>query len=280
MASATVSKAKEEPSQLQAQPLQRKADSSPNTHDSHSALNTALPAQRKADSASHDPTLHTHTQNSSGLPPQLKAGIESMSGLSMDDVTVHYNSDKPAQLQAHAYAQGTDIHLASGQEKHLPHEAWHVVQQKQGRVSATVFSPKLDSRINNITHLQDGVMKPIQFEIIAPPRGTLVCAYHTWMDFAETRDDLPLGIWGNQQIRDIVNDYINQFDWIPAQQVVDHILMVWNQQNIPEGHVLGGDHLTPDQIRRVRTGQQLNEVDRQMIELRSQFGLNLDFLDP
>ena len=45
----------------------------------------------------------------------------------MDDVNVHYNSNKPAQLQAHAYAQGTDIHLGPGQEKHLPHEAWHVV---------------------------------------------------------------------------------------------------------------------------------------------------------
>jgi hypothetical protein len=47
-------------------------------------------------------------------------GIENLSGFSMSDVKVHYNSDKPAQLQAHAYAQGTDIHLASGQEKHLP----------------------------------------------------------------------------------------------------------------------------------------------------------------
>ena len=56
----------------------------------------------------------------------------------MNDVKVHYNSDKPAQLQAHAYAQGTDIHVASGQEKHLPHEAWHVVQQKQGRVKPTI----------------------------------------------------------------------------------------------------------------------------------------------
>jgi hypothetical protein len=35
----------------------------------------------------------------------------------MDDVKVHYNSAKPAQLNAHAYAQGTDIHIASGQEK-------------------------------------------------------------------------------------------------------------------------------------------------------------------
>ncbi len=76
--------------------------------------------------------------NQTGLPNQLKSGIEQLSGLSMDDVKVHYNSDKPAQLQAHAYAQGTDIHISSGQEKHLPHEAWHVVQQKQGRVKPTL----------------------------------------------------------------------------------------------------------------------------------------------
>jgi hypothetical protein len=56
----------------------------------------------------------------------------------MDDVRVHYNSAKPAQLQALAYTQGTDIHVAPGQEKHLPHEAWHVVQQKQGRVQPTM----------------------------------------------------------------------------------------------------------------------------------------------
>jgi hypothetical protein len=78
------------------------------------------------------------TENNTGLPDNLKSGIENLSGYSMGDVKVHYNSDKPAQLQAHAYAQGTDIHLASGQEKHLPHEAWHVVQQKQGRVQSTM----------------------------------------------------------------------------------------------------------------------------------------------
>ncbi|UII33646.1 DUF4157 domain-containing protein [Fulvivirga ulvae] len=86
-----------------------------------------LPVQRQAVSKN----------NNTGLPDNLKSGIENLSGHSMDDVKVHYNSDKPAQLQAHAYAQGTDIHLASGQEQHLPHEAWHVVQQKQGRVQAT-----------------------------------------------------------------------------------------------------------------------------------------------
>lgn len=76
--------------------------------------------------------------NSTGMPDNLKSGIENLSGYAMDDVKVHYNSAKPAQLNAHAYAQGTDIHLAPGQEKHLPHEAWHVVQQKQGRVRPTV----------------------------------------------------------------------------------------------------------------------------------------------
>lgn len=76
-------------------------------------------------------------ENNTGLPDTLKTGIENLSGLSMDDVRVHYNSDKPAQLQALAYAQGTEIHVAPGQERHLPHEAWHVVQQMQGRVMPT-----------------------------------------------------------------------------------------------------------------------------------------------
>jgi hypothetical protein len=75
--------------------------------------------------------------NNTGLPNQLKSGIESLSGMSLDNVKVHYNSAKPTQLNAHAYAQGTDIHVAPGQERHLPHEAWHVVQQAQGRVKPT-----------------------------------------------------------------------------------------------------------------------------------------------
>lgn len=77
-------------------------------------------------------------ENRTGMPDNLKSGIENLSGFSMDDVQVHYNSPQPKQLQAHAYAQGSNIHLAPGQERHLPHEAWHVVQQKQGRVQATM----------------------------------------------------------------------------------------------------------------------------------------------
>ncbi len=76
-------------------------------------------------------------ENKTGMPDNLKSGIEQLSGLDMSDVRVHHNSSKPASVQAHAYTQGTDIYIASGQDKHLPHEAWHVAQQKQGRVKPT-----------------------------------------------------------------------------------------------------------------------------------------------
>ncbi len=76
-------------------------------------------------------------ENNTGLPDNIKSNVESLSEISMDDVRVHYNSPKPAQMQALAYTQGTDIHVAPGQEKHLSHEAWHVVQQAQGRVDPT-----------------------------------------------------------------------------------------------------------------------------------------------
>ncbi|MBD2066009.1 DUF4157 domain-containing protein [Leptolyngbya sp. FACHB-671] len=76
--------------------------------------------------------------NQTGLPDGLKTGIESISGISMDNVKVHYNSSQPVQLNAYAYARGSEIHIAPGQERHLPHETWHVVQQAQGRVQPTM----------------------------------------------------------------------------------------------------------------------------------------------
>ena len=56
-------------------------------------------------------------KNETGMPDHLKVGVEELSGL--------------------AYTQGTDIHVAPGQEQHLPHEAWHVAQQMAGRVEPT-----------------------------------------------------------------------------------------------------------------------------------------------
>ena len=77
-------------------------------------------------------------RNRTGLPDNLRAGIENLSGVSMDGVRVHRGSSFPSQVQAHATTQGADIHLAPGQDRHLPHEAWHVVQQAQGRVRPTM----------------------------------------------------------------------------------------------------------------------------------------------
>lgn len=116
--------------------------------------------------------------NQTGMPDNLKNGIESLSGISMDAVRVHYNSSKPAQLNAHAYAQGTDIHIAPGQEQHLPHEAWHVVQQAQGRVKPTM-QMKAGVPVNDdagLEHEADvmGAMAmqvqhaPIQAKLLAP----------------------------------------------------------------------------------------------------------------
>ncbi len=76
-------------------------------------------------------------ENNTGMPDNVKAGIESMSGMDLSDVNVNYNSEKPAQLNALAYAQGNNIEMGPGSEQHLGHEAWHVVQQRQGRVEAT-----------------------------------------------------------------------------------------------------------------------------------------------
>jgi hypothetical protein len=73
-----------------------------------------------------------------GLPDNLKSGVESLSGMNLDQVKVHYNSSRPAQLDALAYAQGSDIHVGPGRQHTLAHEAWHVVQQKRGRVAPGV----------------------------------------------------------------------------------------------------------------------------------------------
>lgn len=127
--------------------LQEMADQSPQ-------VNKAVQLQAMADKHVLQQKPIQKKNNNTGLPDHLKAGIENLSGYSMDGVNVHYNSNKPAQLQAHAFAQGNDIHLASGQEKHLPHEAWHVVQQKQGRVQAT-FQLKDKVSVNDDAGLEN-----------------------------------------------------------------------------------------------------------------------------
>lgn len=102
---------------------------------------SALPSSRPGTVRQREepvPDEKAAQKNDTGLPDSLKSGVEQLSGMSLDNVRVHYNSQKPAAVGALAYAQGTDIHVAPGQEEHLPHEAWHVVQQAQGRVKPTM----------------------------------------------------------------------------------------------------------------------------------------------
>lgn len=95
-----------------------------------------LVAQRKTPEEAQA-TVGTESGTKGGLPDSLRSGIETLSGMSMGDVQVEYNSPEPAKLGALATTQGKSIQLGPGQEKHLPHEAWHAAQQKQGRVRAT-----------------------------------------------------------------------------------------------------------------------------------------------
>ncbi|HEX8261936.1 MAG TPA: DUF4157 domain-containing protein [Allosphingosinicella sp.] len=83
------------------------------------------------------PAARTAAPAPTSLPEPLKSGAEALGGFSLADVKVHRDSPEPAELGALAFTRGGDIHLATGQELHLPHETWHAVQQKQGRVSAT-----------------------------------------------------------------------------------------------------------------------------------------------
>jgi hypothetical protein len=83
------------------------------------------------------PARSAANRGPSGLPAGLRRRVEQLSGVAMDGVKVHYDSPEPAQVQALAFTKGTDIHVAPGQEKHIAHEAWHVVQQAQGRVNKT-----------------------------------------------------------------------------------------------------------------------------------------------
>tara|TARA_B100001093_G_scaffold66104_1_gene56044 strand:+ start:6490 stop:8040 length:1551 start_codon:yes stop_codon:yes gene_type:complete len=114
-----------------------------NNETTNSQENNLQVIQNKANNSSIVKSLESVQlkSNNSSIPNNLKSGVENVTGVSMDDVKVHYNSSEPAKVNAHAYAQGNEVHLGAGQEKHLPHELGHVAQQKKMNV-------KPDSKIN------------------------------------------------------------------------------------------------------------------------------------
>lgn len=159
-------------------------------------LNAALPVQRLE--AMRPP-------NRTGLPDRLKEGVEAMSGMSLDSVRVHYNSSQPAQLNALAYAQGSDIHVAPGQERHLPHEAWHVVQQAQGRVRPTM-QMKGDIPVNDEVGLEReadamGARAAQGGDTAAGPSGHVATGSGPAIRQMYVAPALsPLGPWGHQPL--------------------------------------------------------------------------------
>ncbi|MDR0917923.1 MAG: DUF4157 domain-containing protein [Oscillospiraceae bacterium] len=113
----------------------------------HSSQQKSIDAvQRKVNQKQINSSINSFSENNNansseivtGIPGNMKSNLEKMSSMNFDNVKVHYNSDKPAQLSALAYTRGSDVYVAPGQEKHLPHELGHVVQQARGEVAPTL----------------------------------------------------------------------------------------------------------------------------------------------
>ena len=101
------------------------------------AQHTVVPAA-PAPGGPGRPRAAATTPKHHGIARAPESRVETLSGIPMDDVTVHYNSSNPTQVQALAYTQGAEIYVGPGAASHLPHEAWHIVQQRQGRVQPTL----------------------------------------------------------------------------------------------------------------------------------------------
>jgi len=74
----------------------------------------------------------------SPLDDSVRGKMESSFGADFSSVRVHHG-DTASKLGAAAFTQGDNVHFAPGQynTSNLGHELAHVVQQRQGRVSAT-----------------------------------------------------------------------------------------------------------------------------------------------
>lgn len=124
----------------------------------------------------------TDRPNLTGIPTQMKLNFEQHSGISFDDVRVHYGSDRPAQLRALAYTQGRHVYIGPGQERYLGHELGHIIQQKLGQVVPTGRvgglpindDRKLEAEADHLAGLADRrapVLEPPVQRAVADPGG-------------------------------------------------------------------------------------------------------------
>jgi|GEM_PF-4299513 len=163
---------------LATQPLDSSRDNTLQPKSTHSLqmdrLANNAPIQRLQEHIQRQAKRQAKTgpEKQTQLPERLKASVENLSGISMDDVKVHYNSAKPSQLKALAYTKGADIYLGPGQQHHLPHETWHVVQQKQGRVRPTVQAKGENINDNVALEREADVMGQKALHLTATPQPT------------------------------------------------------------------------------------------------------------
>lgn len=80
--------------------------------------------------------------NETGIPDDLKTYVEAASGVSLNQVCVHYDSPKPAEMKLTIYSEGLDIYVASGAEGELGKELWKMVDylRKQEEVEKATES--------------------------------------------------------------------------------------------------------------------------------------------
>lgn len=107
-------------------------------------LVTEEPAQMKSGLPA-DPPSDEGGGGGDGLPSDVQGQMESALGADFSGVKVHTDSSKAGELGALAFTQGEEVHFAPGQfdpgttegQSIIGHELAHVVQQREGRVTAT-----------------------------------------------------------------------------------------------------------------------------------------------
>ena len=124
-----------------------------------------LQRKQQEDAKRMGPASPTNSGGSGqALPDDLRAKMESSFGTEFSAVRVHEGGAAPA-VGARAFAQGTDLHFAPGEyqpqstagQTLIGHELAHVVQQSQGRVSATAQTKPDDGaaiRVNEDASLE------------------------------------------------------------------------------------------------------------------------------
>lgn len=94
------------------------------------------------------------------LPEDVQFQMESSFSQDLSNVKIHKNSRRAKELNAHAFTEGNDVHIADGKynpttnegKALIGHELTHVIQQKSGRVSPTVQFNRIG--INTEDHLE------------------------------------------------------------------------------------------------------------------------------